>query len=53
MSHKQVWSAVFLGSLLVCGYPLLVQGIFANLTGLVSDQDGSVVPGAKPKSLPL
>ena len=47
MLHRQVWSAVFLGSLLVIGYPVLAQGIFATLTGVVSDQAGSVVPNAK------
>ena len=47
MLHRQVWSAVFLGSLLVIGYPVLAQGIFATLTGAVSDQAGSVVPNAK------
>lgn len=47
MLRRQVWSAVFLGSLFVSGYPLLAQGIFATVTGVVSDPSGGVVPNAK------
>ena len=47
MLRRQTWTAVFLCSFLVSGYPLLAQGIFATLTGVVSDQAGGVLPNAK------
>ena len=45
--RKWVCFGVFLCSLLVGERPLLAQGIFATLTGVVSDPSGSVVPNAK------
>ena len=45
--RRWVWSAVFLCSLFIGECPSFAQGIFATLTGVVSDPAGSVVPNAK------
>ena len=45
--QRWVWSAVFLGSLLVGGSLACAQGVFATLTGLVTDPSGGVIPNAK------
>ncbi len=45
--RRWVWSAVFLCSLFIGGCPSFAQGIFATLTGVVSDPSGGVVANAK------
>src|SRR5947199_6077173 len=47
MLKKQVWSVAFVCALLISGYSARAQGIFATLTGVVSDPSGGVVPNAK------
>ncbi len=42
-----VYSVVFLCPLFLGGCPTFAQGIFATLTGVVSDPSGSVIPNAK------
>ena len=39
--------AALVSFLVFCGQPLLAQGVFATLTGVVSDSTGAVVPNAK------
>lgn len=47
MLLRKVWSAVVLCALVLSGHLAHAQGIFATLTGVVSDPSGGVVPGAK------
>ena len=47
MLRRLVCPAIVLGALLVGANPSLAQGIFATLTGVVSDSSGGVVPNAK------
>src|SRR3954471_5037714 len=47
MLKKQLWSAALICALLISGYTAKAQGIFATLTGIVSDPTGGVVPNAK------
>ena len=47
MLRRQVWHAVVLCALMVGIHPTFAQGIFATLTGVVSDSSGGVVPNAK------
>jgi len=47
MLKKQTWSVAFVCALLISGYSAKTQGIFATLTGVVSDPSGGVVPNAK------
>jgi hypothetical protein len=39
--------AALVSFLVFCGQPLLAQGVFGTLTGVVSDPTGAVVPNAK------
>lgn len=45
--RRQLCPAVFVCALLLGAYPAFSQGIFATLTGVVSDSSGGVVPNAK------
>ena len=47
MLRRQVSCAAFLFAILLCGSTAFAQGIFATLTGVVSDPSGGVVPNAK------
>src|SRR4051812_13992993 len=47
MLRRLVCPALFLCAFLVGYYPAHAQGIFATLTGVVSDSSGGVVPNAK------
>ncbi len=48
MNVKQVLRiAAFVCLLAFCGRPLLAQGVFGTLTGVVADPTGAVVPNAK------
>ena len=46
MLRRQVWSAAFLCAVFIGGYLSVAQGIFATLTGVVSDPSGGVIPNA-------
>ncbi len=45
--RKHVWCALFLCAFLAIGNTAYSQGIFATLTGVVTDASGGVVPNAK------
>ena len=47
MVKKFSWFAAFACLLLLSGTPLLAQGVFATLTGVVADSTGAVIPNAK------
>ncbi len=47
MQRRQVFCAIIVCALFMGAYPAFAQGIFATLTGVVSDPTGGVVPNAK------